>query len=124
MKRSDKTRFTQLLWLLGGVHRVEITDVMIEGYWSVLRDMELEEYEKRVAANMKDSQWFPKPGELRNRGADYKRDLRRRARATSKMLEAPTDGSTESCDESETSDTSVRVGGLIASDATRRTPPG
>ena len=88
MTDDDKLQFAAALRMLGRIHRQQVDDLLIEAYWLALEDVPLDEFRGRCMALLKEGgEWFPKPSQLRNRGADYRRDLAKRTEETRKRLE-------------------------------------
>ena len=87
MTDDDKLQFAAALRMLGRIHRQQVDDLLIEAYWLALEDVPLDEFRGRCMALLKEGgEWFPKPAALRNRGADYRRDLAKRTADTNRLL--------------------------------------
>ena len=64
MENSEKSRFGQAIAAMGAVLNREINDALIEGYWLVLRDLPIIDFQRGIARAMAESKFFPAPVEL------------------------------------------------------------
>lgn len=87
MKDTDRPEFVTVIQTLAATFRVDVTDPLLEAYWLSLQDVSLEEVKQRAVHAMKHDDWFPKPCQLRSKVGEYRRDLRRRVKATQARLE-------------------------------------
>jgi hypothetical protein len=76
MTPADRERFAEVLAALAASFGKEADVAMAEGYWMGLADIELEEFERACARAIRESQFFPKPVELRRHAGYLAADLR------------------------------------------------
>ena len=65
MQESDHHRFVVALAALAETFIVEATEALTQGYWLGLKDLPIEAVELACAAALRESQFFPRPVELR-----------------------------------------------------------
>lgn len=65
MNPSDAPRFAQVLASVAETLNVTLSTARIEGYWLVLRDLDLEAFERGATIAMRECRFFPVPIELR-----------------------------------------------------------
>lgn len=63
-KRDHESRFVEQLSMLAEVMGKELSPAAIAGYWLVLRDLTIAQFESAIAQAMRKCKWFPKPAEL------------------------------------------------------------
>jgi hypothetical protein len=66
MTSKDRLSFAESLLLLGEVHQTsEISRELAATYFDALKDFDLEDVQQALRQSVRESQWFPKPVELR-----------------------------------------------------------
>ena len=65
MQRSDRPKFLECISALASAFGKEPTEAMLQGYWLGLQDLELADLQSSVTRSIRESEWFPKPIELR-----------------------------------------------------------
>src|SRR5689334_18678363 len=80
VQTSDATAFSRLMVTLSEVFGGEATSVKITAYFEALRSYDLEYVEKAVKSAISESEFFPKPVELREWAAHHRANDLRTAR--------------------------------------------
>ena len=76
VKSADRERFTELLAALASSFGREADVALAQGYWIGLADLELHEVETACARALRESEFFPKPVELRRMAGHMAADMR------------------------------------------------
>ena len=73
MKMTQKQRqtFNAAIIALGAVYRQKIEPVQLEGYWSLLQDLSLEQFLFGIKDAGKVCKFMPVPAEIRTHAKDY-----------------------------------------------------
>jgi hypothetical protein len=67
MQQTDRAKFCQVITSLAAAFRVQAEPALIEGYWAALEDLPLQAVEKASTTALRESDFFPRPVELRRR---------------------------------------------------------
>ena len=81
MTSEDRPAFAAALYMLGEVHRTDVSSDLAEVYFDALTDYALSEVLNAIRRNVKVSKWFPKPIEISDmiqsqQGREYQRIVR------------------------------------------------
>lgn len=76
MTNADRPQFAHLLAALAAAFGREADEALAEGYWLGLADLEIHEVESACARALRESEFFPKPVELRRLAGHMAADMR------------------------------------------------
>jgi hypothetical protein len=62
---EDKRKFTQTMVAMGELHDKELSPVLVNMYWTALKEFADDDVSKAFDVAMMNLKWFPKPSELR-----------------------------------------------------------
>lgn len=63
---NDKAAFAASLTAIASVHRVELSQPLLQAYWLALSDLTLDQLKHAVGVALREHRWMPKPAELRS----------------------------------------------------------
>jgi hypothetical protein len=82
MINADRQAFTQALRLLAVVFRAKVTENLIKVYFRSLAEFDLPDVKRAMQRAVYDSEWFPRPVELRHAIEEgLERDYQRKVQA-------------------------------------------